>query len=47
MNFLPTNSEWTVNINKESVEMSVYLKKGIWRGLDENKLYSTLVQYVE
>ena len=27
--------------------MSVYLKKGIWRDLDDNKLYSTPVQYVE
>ena len=27
--------------------MFVYLKNGIWRGLDENKQYSTPVQYVE
>ena len=32
-------------IKKESVEMVVYLKKGIWRGLDENKQYSTPAQY--
>ncbi len=25
--------------------MFVYLTIGIWRGLDENKLYSTLVRY--
>ena len=25
--------------------MFVYLTMGIWRGLDENKLYSTPVQY--
>ena len=27
--------------------MFVYLTMGIWRGLDENKQYSTPVQYVE
>ena len=34
-------------IKKESVEMFVYLKIGIWRGPNENKQYSTPVQYVE
>ena len=34
-------------LKKESVEMFVYLTMGIWRGLDENKQYSTPVQYVE
>lgn len=47
MNFLPTNSECTVNINKESVELFVYLTMGIWRGLDNDKQYSTPAQYVE
>ena len=32
-------------IKKESVEMFVYLTMGIWRGLDENKQYSTPAQY--
>ena len=30
---------------KESVEMFVYLEIGIWRGLDNDKQYSTPVQY--
>jgi len=30
---------------KESVEMFVYPETGIWRGLDENKQYSTPAQY--
>ena len=34
-----------ININKESVEMFVYLTMGIWRGLDNDKQYSTPVQY--
>ena len=32
-------------IKKESVEMVVYLKIGIWRSLNGNKQYSTPVQY--
>ena len=42
----PTSSNG-ININKESVEMFVYLTMGIWRGLDNDKQYSTPVQYVE
>ena len=42
--FRPT-SDNGINIKKESVEMFVYLTIGIWRGLDENKQYSTPVQY--
>ena len=36
---------YAVVINKESVEMLVYLEIGIWRDLDENKQYSTPAQY--
>ena len=41
----PSHLLLRVNIKEESVEMFVYLTMGIWRGLDENKLYSTLVRY--
>ena len=36
---------YTAIKKKESVEMLVYLEIGIWRGLDNDKQYSTPVQY--
>ena len=45
--FVSVSSPTTGYYKKESVEMFVYLKMGIWRGLNGNKQYSTPVQYVE
>ncbi len=43
--FVSVSSPTTGYYKKESVEMFVYLTIGIWRSLDGNKQYSTLVQY--